>query len=88
MPDDKLKTAALAKLLELAAGSGLVLLGVAGLILPVMPGWVFLIPGLVILSRHFHWARRLLDWAKEQKAKHVDPVLNKNKPPDAEPPQT
>ena len=50
--------------LRILSGFGLVLLGIAGLILPVMPGWIFLIPGLVILSEHFAWARRLLDKAK------------------------
>ena len=54
------------KLLELATGIGLVLLGIIGLILPIMPGWVFLIPGLVILSRHFEWAKSLVDWAKKK----------------------
>jgi uncharacterized membrane protein YbaN (DUF454 family) len=42
----------------------LLLLGIIGLIMPVMPGWVFLIPGLVILSDYFEWARRLTAWAK------------------------
>ncbi len=41
-------------------------LGIIGLILPVMPGWVFLIPGLVILSDYFTWARRLVVWAKRK----------------------
>lgn len=40
--------------------------GLVGLIMPVMPGWVFIIPGLVILSDYFPWARRLLDWVKEK----------------------
>jgi uncharacterized membrane protein YbaN (DUF454 family) len=47
----------------------LVTLGVIGLILPVLPGWIFLIPGLVILSDYFMWARRLTGWAK-RKAKY------------------
>lgn len=42
------------------------LLGLTGLLLPVMPGWIFLIPGLIILADHFTWARRLVDWAKEK----------------------
>ncbi len=50
----------------------LVALGVIGLIMPIMPGWVFLIPGLVILSDYFPWARRLLDWARRTKTKHQD----------------
>ena len=44
----------------------LVTLGIIGLILPVMPGWVFLIPGLIILSDYFAWARRATGWAKEK----------------------
>ena len=47
-------------------GWELVLLGIIGLILPVMPGWVFLIPGLIILSDYFAWARRLTEWAKKK----------------------
>lgn len=50
--------------LKILSGFGLVLLGIIGIILPVMPGWIFLIPGLVILSEHFVWAQRLLDRAK------------------------
>jgi uncharacterized protein YqgC (DUF456 family) len=42
----------------------LVLVGIVGLILPVMPGWIFVIPGLVILGDYFPPVRRLLDWAK------------------------
>jgi len=37
-----------------------------------MPGWIFLIPGLLILAEHFHWVRRLVDWAKA-KAERIDP---------------
>ncbi len=44
----------------------LVLLGIIGLILPIMPGWVFLIPGLIILSDYFTWAHKLLEWAKRK----------------------
>ena len=50
--------------LKILSGFGLVALGIVGLIMPVLPGWIFLIPGLVILSDHFVWARRLLDRAK------------------------
>jgi uncharacterized membrane protein YbaN (DUF454 family) len=47
-------------------GLFLIFLGVLGLILPIMPGWVFLIPGLIILSDHFPSIRRLMDWAKKK----------------------
>lgn len=53
--------------LRLVAGILLTVLGVLGLLLPVLPGWIFLIPGLVILSAHFHWARRLLDYVHKRK---------------------
>lgn len=52
------------KPLQIAAGVGLILIGIVGLILPVMPGWVFIIPGLVMLAEHFPSVRRLVDWAK------------------------
>jgi hypothetical protein len=30
-------------------GIGLILIGIVGIILPVMPGWVFLIPGIILI---------------------------------------
>lgn len=66
--------------MRIAAGVGLILIGIVGLILPVMPGWVFIIPGLVILGDYFPPIKRLLDWAKAkleaEKAKH----FNKGEP--------
>lgn len=35
--------------LRLAGGTLLVLVGVAGVILPILPGWIFIIAGLTIL---------------------------------------
>jgi len=55
--------------LRIAAGFGLVILGIIGLILPIMPGWVFLIPGLVLLADYLPPVRRLLDWAKSRMPK-------------------
>ncbi len=40
------------------------LIGIVGLILPVMPGWVFIIPGLVILAEYSPRIKRLLEWVK------------------------
>jgi uncharacterized membrane protein YbaN (DUF454 family) len=54
------------KVARIAAGIGLILIGIVGLILPVMPGWIFIIPGLVILSEHFDWAKRLTEWLKSK----------------------
>ena len=53
------------RLLRVVAGFAMLLVGVAGLILPIMPGWIFVIPGLIMLGREFRWARRMLDWAKK-----------------------
>jgi uncharacterized membrane protein YbaN (DUF454 family) len=55
---------ALRKLLRLVTGCFLILLGVLGLILPIMPGWIFLIPGLIMVSDYFPPVKRLLEWAK------------------------
>jgi uncharacterized protein (TIGR02611 family) len=49
--------------LLLAVGLVLSIPGVPG------PGIVVIILGLVILSDHFHWARRMLDWAKRKTEK-------------------
>lgn len=53
-------------LLRVGSGIGLVLVGIAGLILPIMPGWIFLIPGLLILADYFPPLRRLVDWLKHK----------------------
>ena len=50
--------------LRIASGIGLLIIGIIGLLLPVMPGWIFIIPGLVILADYFPPVKRLLDWAK------------------------
>jgi len=55
-----------ARLARIIGGFGLVILGVIGLFLPVLQGIAFILLGLLLLSREFHWARRLLDWAKQK----------------------
>ena len=52
--------------LRTMGGFVLVLIGVIGLILPVMPGWIFLIPGLGLIGRALRWAKRLVAWAKQK----------------------
>lgn len=52
--------------MRISAAVGLILIGIVGLILPVMPGWVFIIPGLVILAEYSPRVRRVLDWAREK----------------------
>jgi hypothetical protein len=40
------------------AGSALLLLGIAGLLVPILPGWALIIGGLLVLGREFAWADR------------------------------
>ena len=47
-------------------GWGCVLLGVLGLILPIIPGIPFLIIGLMALATQHRWARALLVWSKRK----------------------
>jgi uncharacterized membrane protein YbaN (DUF454 family) len=65
---------------RLLLGVGLVLLGITGLILPVMPGWIFLIPGLLILADYFPPIRRLVDFMKA-KFRDAEAAYQKNKAP-------
>jgi uncharacterized membrane protein YbaN (DUF454 family) len=50
----------------------MILVGIVGLILPIMPGWVFIIPGLIILGDYFPPIRRLLALAR-RKLEENDP---------------
>jgi len=46
--------------LRIALGAVLVLVGILGLVLPIMPGWIFIFPGLALLmpgTRAGHWLR-------------------------------
>ena len=63
----KLRLVPIRKSLRIISGFLLLLVG-AIMALPGVPGpgIAVMILGLVILSDHFHWARRLLDWAKRK----------------------
>ena len=58
--------ATLKRWLKIIAGMAMLILGVIGWLLPIIPGWAFFIPGLMLLSHEFHWARRLLGWIKSK----------------------
>ena len=53
------------------------IVGIIGLIMPIMPGWIFLIPGLIILSDYFAWARSLTEWAKKKASRAEQQALGK-----------
>ncbi len=63
---DTLKVSPLRKIVEITAGIVLVVLGLIGGLIPVLQGWMFGIPGLILLAKHFKWAKRILDWAKKR----------------------
>jgi uncharacterized protein YqgC (DUF456 family) len=47
-------------------GLTLLAIGVAGLVLPILQGWVFILAGRAVLSSHSVWARTALDWLKQK----------------------
>ena len=70
---------------RIVGGLVLVGLGLAGLLLPIVPGWLFLVPGLALLSRHFHWARRLRAAARNARAGWRRRKLRRRLPADPSP---
>jgi hypothetical protein len=68
------------------AGFTLVLVGIAGLVLPILPGWLLIIPGLALLGTEYVWAQRLLRIAKEKATQAKDMVFRKKPDDDREEP--
>jgi hypothetical protein len=64
-----------------AVGGTLTAVGLAGLALPVIPGFALLIPGLALLATEYAWARQLLDKAKEQGDKVMKRATGKKDTP-------
>ncbi len=54
------------KVLMLVTGWGFILVGIAGLFLPVLQGMLFLFIGLFILSSEYVWAHRLLQKLRDR----------------------
>ena len=54
----------LRKAFRITLGITLVILGLIGGLIPILQGWMFGIPGLIILSEYFPPVKRLVDWAK------------------------
>jgi hypothetical protein len=50
-------------------GFVLVCVGLAGLLLPVLPGWVLIIAGFAVLSREYSWAHSALAFAQRHAAR-------------------
>ena len=56
----------LKRYLHISFGALLVAIGLIGGLIPVFQGWVFGIPGLIILSKYFPKVNRLVSWAKRK----------------------
>ncbi|HSC78258.1 MAG TPA: PGPGW domain-containing protein [Candidatus Acidoferrales bacterium] len=54
------------RLIRIIAGFVLLAFGLVAILIPVLPQVPFIIAGLLLLAREFHWARRLLEWAKRR----------------------
>ncbi len=54
------------RIVLLLFGWGFILLGIAGLFLPILQGVLFLLIGLFILSSEYIWAHRLLTRLRER----------------------
>ena len=52
--------------LKISLGIILVIIGFLGGLIPIFQGWVFGIPGLMILANYFPPAKRFLNWAKKK----------------------
>ena len=52
--------------LKIIFGIFLVLIGIIGGLVPIFQGWIFGIPGMIILAEYFPPLRKILDWAKDK----------------------
>ena len=53
-------------IIKITIGFILIIIGIIGGIIPIFQGWMFGIPGLIILSKYFKSAKKTLKWAKRK----------------------
>ena len=58
--------------IRITLGFVLVIIGLIGGLIPVFQGWVFGIPGLIILADYFPPIKKILDWAKSRYGNNPD----------------
>tara|TARA_B100001996_G_scaffold133615_1_gene101676 strand:- start:674 stop:871 length:198 start_codon:yes stop_codon:yes gene_type:complete len=56
----------LRKTFRITVGIFLLILGLIGVFIPIVQGWVFGLPGLIILSDYFPPFKKVLTWAKKK----------------------
>ena len=62
---------------RITLGIILVIIGIIGGLIPIFQGWLFGIPGLIILADYFPPINRILKWAKN-KARYKEQDENNN----------
>lgn len=55
---------------NLTVGWAFILLGIAGIVLPILQGFLFIVVGLLFLSKEYVWAGKMLLWLKGWVGKH------------------
>jgi len=56
-------------LIKIAVGIVLVVIGLIGGLIPIFQGWIFGIPGLIILANYFKPIKKLLKWARNKSSR-------------------
>ena len=69
--------------IDWVVGIGLLIAGIAGWILPIVPGWLLVIPGLAVLSRRSKLAKRWYERAKRFVAEKAPGLMGRKKPDEA-----
>ncbi len=72
-------------IIKIVGGIVLILIGIVGLILPILPGWALIIPGMMLLSDYCPPIKRLLAWGKAKFEQHDPGFFRKPQPPQPEP---
>lgn len=62
-------------------GGTIILLGIVGMMVPIMPGFVFIPIGLAVLATEFLWAKRWLKQVKQKSQQAWDGVTGKSNTP-------
>jgi len=59
-------------IIKISIGIILIIIGLIGGLIPVFQGWLFGIPGLIILANYFPPAKRILIWIKKRLKKNTN----------------
>ena len=53
-------------IIKIFIGIILVIIGLLGGLIPIFQGWIFGIPGLIILAKYFPPVKKILHWVKKK----------------------